>query len=387
MNEKESTPDNTDWRGVLQIALVLGALIVGVALNYALVRTGETPAARASNTVAPLVDVIQPKVSDVPLRIQESGTVVARNSIQLSPQVGGRVTSVSPNLASGGFFEAGEVLFELDAADYLAAVNRALAERSAALADLSVERAESAVARKEWSLVHPDEPIPDLVARVPQIARAEAALESAEAALADAELDLSRVRFSLPFSGRVLSTTIEVGQNLAPGQSYGRAYNPREIEITVPVTTTAIDALAPAVGRDASVIVGSAGSRFHKVYDAEVVRADAELNAQTRLANLTLAFKSPTALLPGEFVSVEILGPTIEDAHVIPESAMGDQRAVWVVDGDQLAQRQPPLLYIRDREVVTGPFDSGDGVIVSPLADPREGMPVSVRNSGMAESQ
>ena len=386
MNESNSRSRREDWHGYLQILLVVGVLIFGLAINHLLLRNEEAPVMRASAaTVAP-VDIIEPRVGDVPLRIRESGTVVARNSIQLSPQVGGRVMSVSPNLASGGFFEADEVLFRLDAADYQAAVNRALAERSAALADLSVERAEADVAEREWSLVHPDEPIPDLVARVPQIARAEAALESAEAALADARLDLSRVEFSLPFAGRVLSTTIEIGQNLAPGQSYGRANNPSEIEGTVPVTTTALTALSPAVGRPASVTVGRGGALSAQTFDAVVIRADAELNAQTRLANLTLAFREPTELLPGEFVQVEILGSTIENAHLLPESALGDQRTVWVVQEGRLAQRQPPVLYIRDRQVVTAPFDSADGVVTSPLLDPSEGMAVRVRDRMTAES-
>ncbi len=368
-------------KGYLQVALVVGALLGGFVINAVLVRDSDTPTVSASSSALAAVDVVHPDVRDLPLRIRESGTVAARNSIQLSPQVGGRVTAMSPNLASGGYFQANQVLFELDPADYQAAVNRALAERSAARADLSVEKAEAAVAQQEWALVHPDEPIPELVARRPQIARAEASLESAEAALADAQLDLERVKFSLPFDGRVFSSTIEIGQNLSPGQSYGRAYNPDEIEVSVPVTSTVLNALEPTVGRKATVIVGGTSPMGTREYEAVVIRADAELNAQTRLANLTLAFTDTTELLPGEFVNVEITGPTIPSAHVIPESAVGDDRTVWVVDSEKLALRQPPMLYIRDGQVITGPFDAAQGVVVSPMLDPVPGASVRVRSS------
>lgn len=369
------------WQGYLQVAIVAGALLGGFVINALLVRDSDAPSISASSSALAAVDVVQPDISDLPLRIRESGTVAARNSIQLSPQVGGRVTAMSPNLASGGYFEAEQVLFELDPADYQAAVNRALAERSAARADLSVETAEAAVAQQEWALVHPGEPIPELVARLPQIARAEASLESAEAALADAQLDLARVKFSLPFDGRVFSSTIEVGQNLTPGQSYGRAYNPQEIEVSVPVTSTVLNALEPAVGRTATVTAGGAGPMGTRQYEAVVSRADAELNAQTRLANLTLAFVGDTDLLPGEFVNVEVIGPTISAAHVIPESAISDNRTVWVVESGKLALRQPPVLYIRDGQVIIGPFDAAEGVVVSPLLDPTPGALVRVRTS------
>ena len=382
MTKPNATRRGQERQGYLQLALVVGVLIGGFAINALLVHDNDGPKVSSSTSALPIVDIVKPEVRDVPLRIRETGTVVARNSIQLSPQVGGRVTAMSPNLASGGYFAAGEVLFEMDSADYQAAVDRAQAERSAARADLSVERAEAAVAQQEWALVHPGEPIPDLVARIPQIERAEAALESAEAALADAKLDLTRVQFSLPFDGRILASTVEIGQNLSPGQSYGRAYNPEEVEITVSVTSIALNALAPAVGRTARVSVGRPGSRLGRQYDAVVVRADAELNAQTRLANLTLSFLNPTDVLPGEFVSVDILGPTIPSAHLLPESALGDQRTVWVVESGRLAERQPPLLYIRDGQIVTAPFNAADGIVVSPMLDPSTGTQVRVRERG-----
>ncbi len=389
MNDDSPTTKDRAWQGYAQVALVALVLLGGFAMNYVLSSSSPAPAASAATAAVPVVEVIQPKIEDVTLQIRESGTIVARNNIQLSPQVGGRVTAVSPNLASGGYFTANEVLFELDPADYQSAVNRAQAERSAALADLSIEQAEARVAEQEWALVHPDEPIPDLVARIPQIARAEAALESAEAALSDARLSLSRVRFALPFAGRILSTTIEIGQNLSPGQSYGLAYDPGEIEINVAVTTTALDALNPAVGRPAQVIVGRAGTRGQKRFEARVIRADAELNTQTRLANLTLAFTEPTAALPGEFVNVEILGPRISDAYLLPERAMTEGRSIWVVESGQLVKRTPPVLYIRNQEIVTAPFDVADGVVVSPLIDPSPGLPVrmrSVRDNGLNAS-
>ncbi|MEO1035916.1 MAG: efflux RND transporter periplasmic adaptor subunit [Pseudomonadota bacterium] len=364
--------------GILQVALVIGVLVLGVLANFVLSLGSTEPQVKVAGADRIVVDLVQPAIRDTAIRIVETGTVQVQNAIELSPQVGGRVVAMSPNLASGGHFKAGEVLFRLDGADYEAAVNRSLADVSAAQADLRVERAEADVARQEWALVHPDEPIPPLVAREPQISRAEASVQSAQAALADARLDLSRVQFSLPFDGRILSTTIKVGQNLSPGQSYGRVYETDDIEVALPINAAALEGLSPSVGRDAVVRATTQPRRDVAAYPAVVTRADAELDPQTRLARLTLAFVEPVPLLPGEFVEAEIAGPVVAGAYLIPERAVSDNRSVWVVDNGVLARREPRFIFARDGEIAALPFDAADGVVVSTLVDPAEGAAVEI---------
>ncbi len=365
--------------GLLQVMLVGGVLVAGVVANTVLSLGASEPQRRVSGAAAIVVDVVQPEIRDTTVRIVETGTVQVRGAIELSPQVSGRVVAVSPNLASGGFFEAGEVLFRLDDADYQAALDRARAEVSAAQADLRVEQAEADVARREWAMVYPDEPIPALVAREPQISRAQAAVQSAQAAFADAQLNLSRVAFSLPFDGRILSTTIKVGQNLNAGQSYGRAYERDDIEVSVPANAAVLEGLAPAVGRNAVVRPNTSRRPGNlNAYAAVLTRADAELDPQTRLARLTLAFTEPVPLLPGEFVEVEIEGPLVLGAYQLPERAVSENRSVWVVDQGRLARRQPAIVSALDGRFVTAPFDTADGVVVSTLQNPVEGAAVEI---------
>jgi RND family efflux transporter MFP subunit len=360
--------------GIIQVILVVLVLAGGIASNRFLASQSSSPALRASATDELLVEVVQPTIQDTQIRLNETGTVQVRNSIDLSPQVSGRVVYVNPNLASGGSFRSGEVLFRLDDADYRAAMDRALADLSAARADLQVERSESEIAKREWNLVNPGEPVPANVAREPQIARASATVQSREAALADARLDLQRIDFSLPFSGRILSTTIEVGQNLSANQSYGRAYDPDEVEVSVPINAGALEALSPMVGRTANVRPSNQGIvRRSETYPATVTRVDAELDAQTRLARVTLAFEDQVALLPGNFVDVELLGPVLEGAYFIPERALTEQRMVWVVEDGRLSARQPGFVSAKDGMFITLPFDTADGIVVTALTSPEEG--------------
>jgi len=201
-------------QGVLQIMLVIAVLAAGIMANHLLSNNQAASGIQIAGNQSASVSVIRPQISDAQITLDETGTVQVRNSIELSPQVTGRVVYVSESLASGGTFKQNEVLFRLEDTDYKTNLERAKADLSARLADLRVEQSEADIAKKEWNLINPTEPVPANVAREPQLERARAAVNSAEAMLADAQLDLERTKFSLPFDGRILATTIEIGQNL-----------------------------------------------------------------------------------------------------------------------------------------------------------------------------
>lgn len=390
--EKPSTGRARDARhgggmlsGLLQVILVVGVLAAGLAANVVLSNMSTAPQIRASGAVGAAAIIVQPDIGDTQIRLLETGTVQVRNSIELTPQVGGRVVWVNPALAAGGAFKAGDVLFRLDPADLRAAIDRASADLAARQADLQVEQAEADIARREWALVNPGEPVPANVAREPQLARAEAAVRSAQTALADAQRNLSRVNFTLPFDGRVQATAIEVGQNLIAGQSYGRAYEDGVVEVSVPINAAVLEGLAPAEGR-AAIVRPRQGmlSQSDIAYAAVVTRADAELDPQTRLARLTLEFTELSPLLPGDFVEVEITGPVIAGTYRFPEAALQENRSVWVVENGRLARRQPQLVFVEDGVISARPFDAGDGIVVGALNNPEEGDPVVAVSDGLA---
>ena len=64
----------------------------------------------------------------------------------------------------------------------------------------------------------------DLALKKPQVAEARARLKAAQADLEQTRLNLDRTAISLPFSGRLVSTRVDVGQYVAPGSVLGRAF-------------------------------------------------------------------------------------------------------------------------------------------------------------------
>lgn len=363
--------------GLVQIGLIIVVIAVALGINVLLSRSASGPDRIAQGRSDVAVEVVRPAIQAAPILVEETGTVQVRAYVNLSPQVGGRVMEISDNLAAGGTFGAGDILFRIDPSDYEFARDQAYANVLSAESALELELAEAETAEREWQLVNPDEEIPALVARIPQIRQARATLASAQAVLEDAETNLSRVDYSLPFDGRVVSTSVVEGQTLAANQSYGEVYRFSALEVVVPVSMETLALLEPAVGRAASIRIGRAG----EVARGRVVRQEAELDAQTRFATLIVGFDDPHALLPGAFVEAGIVGGVAEEAMILPAVALGDGGRVWVVEQGLLAERFPEVISQDDTEVVVRAFDIADGIVATPIAAPTVGFPVSIVGS------
>ena len=224
--------------------------------------------------------------------------------------------------------------------------------------------------------MRPGQTVPPLVAKVPQIERGKAEVAAAEARVALAELELDRTRLSLPFSGRVTSSTAEVGQVLGKGQSFGRAFALDALEIAVPVAEDDLTRLTPIVGRAAVV---SAGGRS---VDAVVERVSAELDERTRFATVYLTFGSAPGLIPGTFVSVALQGPEQEDTFLLPDAAAQMGGRVWVVEDGVLRSETPQVFGRREGGLLVPAFDAGDGIVIGAVPGARDGLPVAIANAG-----
>ena len=321
----------------------------------------------------PIVDVTRPVPSPTVLKVVATGTVNVRNYVALTPQVGGRVVSISSALRAGGAFSADQELLVIDPRDFELALDQARADIAAAQSNLMLQRAQSDAARSNYALLHPNENVPPLVARVPQIAQAIAQLSAARARTEVATLDLKRTNFSLPFDGRIAESSAEIGQVLSRGQSFGRAFALDSVEVVVPIAANDLHRIEPATGRVATVRTDTGSVA------ATVERVSAELDQRTRFAELylTLAEAAPPPP-PGTFVDVVIEGPEVTNAFLLPPAAEQVNRSVWVVADGALERVMPTTLGNTADGWLVAAFDAKDGVVLGAVPGAEANLPVDI---------
>ena len=374
--------------GVFQLVFVIGVIAAAVGFSSALKgkETANRPQlADLKGATDITVRVTQPQRLTYAPQVRANGTVQASAEIAVSPQVTGEIKRVSERFRAGSEIKRGELLFEIDRSDFELAVERAEAEIAAARSDLAQLEAEAQLAIQEWQELYPGREVNPLAAREPQIAAGQARLNSAIANQKTAELSLNRTRVYAPVDARVISSSLDVGQIVAPGQALGRLVSLDSIELVVPVSQEQQTVLEPVIGRTAEYQRrgNAAGSK-----QARIVRVDASLDARTRLSNLFLRPDDQSNLRIGDFIDVVMTSDPIAGAMVVPSTALIGQDQIWIVENDQLAQRQIVRLGERDTgaEIVVAPFDFAAGVVIMPPLEAVEGQTVSIRDQVRASA-
>lgn len=362
---------------VQSFVLALVILVVAIVLLIVLVLTKKDPGKKEERELVSSVRVETIRVGQHQVRIETQGVVRSLHEVRLAAEVAGRVKSKSENLVAGAAVKKGELLLEIEAADYQAAAARAASGLADAKLVLQQEEATSEQAAIDWEKLGRGQP-GELVLRKPQLAAARARVESAQAELKRAERDVERTFIRAPFDARVRMAMAEVGAVLAPGSPVAELYSTQQLEVRLPFSMLDYGFLREGdkVPVELSAMVGGERVTWPAVLD----RLDGEVQRST-LSAYGLATIRPNAAgeLPpvGLFVEASIPGKQLEEVATLPRSAVRGGNEVWVVENGRLAKRTITILRSSAEElVVRGDFKTGDQLVLTRLAAPMTGMKV-----------
>ena len=342
---------------------LIAALITGLGLAAAgLVLTGKPKptASPPAEPLRPVVSVLEVEPEAISLPVVTQGTVEARRRISLVAQVAGKVESVADGFVEGAFFDAGDVLLEVEQADYQFAIARAESQLAAAQQRLAEERGRNRQAEREWRELGSVE-ANDLFLRKPQMRAAQAALAAARADLAEAELALARTQIRAPFAGRIEVKRVDLGQYLTPGTPVAEIYATEVVAIPLPLNDSQLGALGlplyanAELGRTAVLSAQFGGQEWQ--WQAEIRRVEAVVDRQSRVVNAIAEVRNPfqpdnsgrPPLTPGMFVQAEIPTPPVAGLVRLPATALRSDDTVLVVDSGDRLVRQP--VEVRRRSV------------------------------------
>lgn len=387
-------------RAVLQILLPVLVIAAGAGAAFYLVRTRDVATTQDVVRTPPLIEVLTVSTAPHVLRVPADGIVRAHTSTVLVAEVSGRVLEVAPTLAEGSFFDAGDPLVRIEDRDYELARVRASAAVAEAQVALDIERAEAETAVEEWKIHSSAEPTP-LVRRLPQVAAAQARLAAAEADLERAALDLERTVIRAPYAGRVRTKTVDIGQYVNRGTSLAAVYAVDFAEVRLPLQDRDLAFLDLPLGFRGSdrppeelpevEIRADFAGRSH-AWTGRVVRTEGEIDPRSRMVHAIARIEDPYGrapadsdstrppLLVGMYVEATLRGRAIEQAMLIPRSAVRGANTVLTVDDeDRIHSRDVTVTRIEGESVIVGAgLEPGERLCVTRLEVFSEGMKVRV---------
>ncbi len=329
------------------------------------------------------VRVYKVEAQDKPLSTEYIGEIRAQDEVAVFPRVAGTV--VSQRFREGALVKQGQVLFTIDAQEYVAARDVARAQLASALAQSA--RANDDVARYE-PLVAEDAIARQIYDNAVSTAKANAAqVDAARASLRNTEIALSYSQVRAPISGRIGKASVSVGQLVAPGQvELARISNSDEIEVYFSPSEDEVlrfNSLPPEerAGAQSGVkLVLSDGTILPQTGTIDF--ADRAIDPLTGSYSLRAVFPNPgQQVRPGQFGRVQIQVRIKRDALSVPDRAVIEQFGsyfVMVVGEDNLVEQRQVKVGVQagGEWIIEDGLSPGETVIVEGLSKVRQGSAV-----------
>ncbi len=352
----------------IRILLPLLIIAIALAIAAAMLRSRSELPRRERQETIPLVDVMVVRPGPVAVTIHSQGTVRAQHEIDLVSEVSGRVIDVAPELQEGAQVTRGTELLQIDPIDY----------------EVAVSDAKAAVASARFSLAE----VTAILKRA-AIDEAEARLQASEDRLRQAQTDLANTRIVAPFDAVIDQQHVDLGQYVQTGTPLMRLLGTDSVEIRLPILAPDVPHLEPgrrADGSWAPVLLSAQFGTVEQTWQGRQQRLEARIDDETRVFYLVAEVERPydpslhaQALPVGLFVRAAIEGRSIENATVVPRSALHNGSQVFLVENGSLVLRDVTVARRDANTVIIGSgLDAGDLLVLSRLDLMVPGMPVAV---------
>lgn len=361
------------------LPLIIIVLTVAVIYSFSLRDKAvkkKSESARSSGYVN--VQQLEPESREID--VITNGVVTARTKARLLPEVSGLVVSVSSKWRNGGFVKKGEVLLQIEKAQYLNQVSRAKASVAQMKSAYVQEQGLAEVARKEWERRKRSDTKDAgkaLALREPQLASAKSQYDAALSTLETEKLRLAKTTIRAPFDGIVQNKSADIGQFVSVGQLLAEFLAVDYAEIRIPLTQAnqqLIDLPSLKNSAKVNVNIGLQTERSYFEYRGYLSHTEAVLDNVTKVLYGVVIIQDPyqlnnkkdvSPLRIGTYVSVKIPGKTIAGLYILPPRTLRHGNKVWVVDEENILRSKPvKLLSNYENEVVVSQGLSGKPRVV-----------------------
>jgi RND family efflux transporter MFP subunit len=341
------------------ILLLIGAVAASGLVIFSRLqdRTGRSRQGKASRPLP--VEVAKIQRGPIELRRSFSGALEARAEFVVAPKVSGRVEKLFVNLSDT--VRRGEVVGELENAEYVQAVAQAKADLVVAKANLAMAKSALEIANREFERTKKllkrgiasdsefDTARADQLSKQAQLEVADAQLTKAASSLETANIRLGYTKVTASWTGGnehrlVAERYLDEGQTVAANAPLLLIVELHPIVGVVYVTEKDYARLRPG-----QVVLMTTDAYPGEKFPGRIVRIAPVFRKSTRQARVEMTVEnSQHRLKPGMFIRATVVLERVADTTTVPQHALtarNDKTGVFVVseDGRSVAWREVKL--------------------------------------------
>lgn len=285
------------------IVVVLLIVIFGGIFGFSYFVNAQKADAMAHWKVQPVeVNATTAKISQWQPTIQATGDAVAIQSVNVTTQASGLVSSIA--FDSGEMVKQGQLLFTLDTSELKAQLDQAKAKL--ALSKITYERDQDLLQKNMISQQETDQ--------------SKASYQADLANVAAIEANINYHLIKAPFSGKIGLRQISLGQYFEPGSSAATLTKISPIYINFPVPQNVIDKID--IGGE---IKFTSDAYPGMNFTAKITAINSEITSDNRAMEVQATFDNKDKehyIYPGMFLNVRVVLPVIDQVIVLPRNAI-----------------------------------------------------------------
>ncbi|WP_135504499.1 efflux RND transporter periplasmic adaptor subunit [Roseovarius aestuariivivens] len=404
--------------GLFLVSLTLGLLAYAGQLVYSAVqaRMNDAPSIPERRERVFAVNLVEARPgTEIPI-LTAYGSVESRRTLEVRARTGGTIVELAPDFENGGRVRRGQLLARIDPAEARFALDRAESDLTDARdeerearraldlagedlgaaevqADLrqraftrqldleergvgtaaAVEAAELAAAQANQAVVSRRQAEATAEARVAQAATR---LARARTAFAEARKRLEDTQITAEFTGTLRDVTVVEGRFVSANEKLADLVDPGALDVAFRISTAQYARLLDAEGEITRAPVRVSLDVYgEKIETTGRITRDSASVGDGETGRLLFAqLDDAQGFKPGDFVTVEVTEPAVDDVVRLPATALGADGSVLALTGEDRLRSLPVTLVRRQGNdiLVRGADLSGAEIVAerSPLLGP-----------------
>jgi multidrug efflux pump subunit AcrA (membrane-fusion protein) len=360
------------------ISIFLGILLIaGAFMGYKKLANSKKERKHTVKKIAKIAQTQEVLNKTIPLVITTSGTLKAKDKIDLFSEVQGLLIRGNKEFEEGTFFNRGEIILRINSEEFSANLR---AQKSnfysvltAMMPDLQLDFPE---VYPKWQNYLSNFNMQENLAILPDMNSDKEKyfitgrkVLSSYYSVKNAEARLSKYHIRAPFSGVISSTMVNIGSLIRPGQKTGTLVNTSVYELEVNINTQYSNLLQ----KGKKVILKNL--EHTKDYTGIVSRINPIVDASSQTLKVYITLKD-NSLKEGMYLEANLPIKSVENAFEIARKLLVDDTKLFIVNDTLLSLQVVNPIFYNEKTVVVQGLENGQQVVKEPIPGAFEGMVV-----------
>ena len=327
------------------------------------------------------------KNETLPINIEESGNLIAKDKVQLFSEVQGVLEITKKDFRAGVEFNKNETLLKINSDEHFATLQ---AQKSslqnliaAIMPDLQLDYPDSF---SKWNSYLKNFNVDTKIQELPKSSSDKEKyfitgknIYNSYYAIKNLEARLDKYRLTAPFKGILTEVSVTNGSLVRPGQKLGEFISQNIFELRLSVNANLVNNLKK--GKKVTLFSIDKESSWQ----GKVARVNGKIDLVSQTVDVYIEVKGAD-LREGMYLQAFVAAKEIPDSYEVSRKLLVNNEAVYVLDNDKLKLVAINPVFFNENTVIVKGLTNGTQLISKPVPGAFTGMPVKVYNENVEDS-